>query len=102
MENKMKLLDKHENITVDTRNQDKEIVVHIPVDTLFYAMNHRQYYPLKIHSKKKMVDYIVEWLIEWGGDQEVGSTAFEDFLDKMFDDALESGEEWLDYIETDW
>jgi hypothetical protein len=92
----MKLLDKHENITVDTRNQDKEIVIHIPVDTLFYAMNHRQFYPLKVLDKRKMVDYVVEWLTEWGGDAEVGSTAFEDFLDRMFEDAYESGEEWLD------
>jgi hypothetical protein len=92
----MKLLDKHENIFVDTRKQDGEILIHIPVDTLFYAMNHRQYYPLIIHDKQKMIDYVVEWLIEWGGDAEVGSTAFEDFLDRMFSDAYESGEDWLD------
>ena len=90
----MKLQDKHENINVTSDGE--EIKVHIPIDTLFYAMSHRQYYPLKIHDKQKMVEYVLEWLTEWGGDQEVGSTAFEDFLDRMFSDAFECGETWLD------
>lgn len=97
----MKLLDKHENMRSQYISETNEIVVHIPVDTLFYAMNHRTYYPLKIHNKSKMIDYVAEWLTEWGGDAEIGSTAFEDFLDRMFEDALESGEEWLDADEDD-
>lgn len=95
----MKLLDKHENICTTFNQEQNEVLVHVPVDTLFYAMNHRQFYPLKVHCKNKMTDYVLEWITEWGGDSEVGSTAFEDFLDRMFEHALESGEEWLDIDE---
>jgi hypothetical protein len=99
----MKLQDKHEDIYTDhfvTDDYD-ELLVHIPVETLFYAMNHREFNPLKVLDRNKMVDYVVEWLTEWGGDAEIGSTAFEDFLDRMFDDALEIGEMWLDFDEDE-
>lgn len=100
----MNLLDKHENLYVDVIDQPTnmipvvggEILVHIPIETLFYAENNREYYPLKIHNKKKMAKYVAEMLIEWGGNADTGSTEFEDFLDKMFEDALENGEMWLD------
>ena len=105
----MNILDKHENIYVDSIDQKVnmipvkggEILIHIPIDTLCFAQNHRQYNPLKVYSKKKMVEYVLEWLIEFGGNSETGSTEFEDFLDKMFDDALESGEEWLGEAEEE-
>jgi len=105
----MKLLDKHENLYVDTStyhygpndDKDNEILIHIPVDTLFYAMNNRQYFPLKINNKHDMVKYVVDWLLEWGRDQETGSSTFEDFLDNMFTDALESGELWLNEREEE-
>jgi len=98
----MKLQDKHANIYTDTFiTDDNEILIHIPVETLFYAMNHRQFYPLKVLDKGKMVNWVVEWLTEWGSDAETGSTAFEDFLDRMFEEALENGEEWLDFDEEE-
>lgn len=91
----MKLLDRHEDIKTTYSSATNTIILRIPVDTLSYAMNHRQYYPLKIYNKTKMIKYVAEWLTEWGGDAETGSTEFEDFLDRMFSDAYESGEEWL-------
>jgi hypothetical protein len=97
----MRLLDKHKNIRTEYNPESNDIVVRIHVETLFYAMNHRMYNPLKIHNKGDMLNYVVEWLTEWGGDAEVGSTAFEDFLDRMFDDALGGGELWLDMDEED-
>jgi hypothetical protein len=105
----MNILDKHENLYVSILDQKVnmipvaggEILIHIPIETLYYAENHRQYDPLKIHSKKKMVDYVIEWLTEFGGNCDTGSTEFEDFLDKMFDEALECGEEWLDMAEIE-
>jgi len=105
----MRLENKHDNIYVDSCDIQEgvnlipvtggEILIHIPIETLFYAMNHRQDCPLRIYDKKRMVEYVTEWLSEWGGNQDTGSTAFEDFLDGMFTDALESGEEWLDMDE---
>jgi len=95
----MNIQDKHENI--GTKVIEDNIVITIPAETLFYAMNHREFIPLKIHNKKEMVDYVVEMLTEWGGDGETGSTAFEDFLDAMFTDALENGEEWLDFDDSE-
>lgn len=95
----MKLLDEHKNIRTEYNPETDDIIVRIPVETLFYAMNHRIYNPLKIHNKQDMKEYVVEWLTEWGGDSETGSTEFEDFLDKMFNDALEGGELWLDAVE---
>ena len=95
----MILNDEHENI--ETKLVGDNIIINIPVDTLFYAMNHRMYLPLEIHSRKEMVEYVVAMLVEWGGDGETGSTAFEDFLDAMFTDALKNGEDWLDFNEED-
>lgn len=107
----MNLLDKHHNIYVDTLDQPVnmhpveggEILIHIPIETLFYAENHREYNPfeIKVKNKKAMVDYVVEWLAEWGGNQDTGSTEFEDFLDNMFEHAFEDGEEWIEYDEAD-
>jgi len=91
-----------EEIDIKVFSDGKNIIVKIPIDTLYFAENNRQYAPLEIHNKTEMVEYVLENFLNWGGDQETGSCEFEDFLDKMFDDALESGEEWLDYIETDW
>lgn len=77
----------------------KDIVIRLPIDLLVWAEEHKEDSPLKIHDKEAMADWIVEQLMEWGGDQDTGSTAFEDFIDGTFMEALEWGEPWLD---ADW
>ena len=78
---------------------DGEIIVRIPVELIYFAETNRQDFNLVIKDKNKMAQYLAENILEWGGDQETGSTAFEDFLDNMFVDALESGEDWLECVD---
>jgi hypothetical protein len=74
-----------------------KVVIEIPIDLLKHTQEWRED-SIKIRNKKEMSDWVVENILEWGGNQDLGSTAFEDFIDAMFIEALENGEEWLDWV----
>jgi hypothetical protein len=75
----------------------KNIIIEIPIDLLKWTQEQKNEDRLKIHNKQEMAKYVQDNLLDWGGNDDIGSTAFEDFIDTMFNDALENGEEWLDY-----
>ena len=78
--------------------KDNNIIIELPIDLLKFSQENRDD-KLKINNKEQMVNYIVNNILEWGGNADIGSTAFDDFIDAMFIDALEFGEYWLD---ADW
>ena len=75
--------------------EDKNIIINIPIDLLFYAENNREYDPLIVENKEKMAEWVTKNILEWGGNQNTGCTEFQVFLDRMFIEALEDGQDWL-------
>ena len=87
-----------DDVQMSVKATSKDIIIRIPISLLRWAQENRED-ELKIKNKKDMADWVVDNILDWGGNADLGSTAFEDFLDAMFIDALEGGEEWLD---ADW
>lgn len=81
------------NITAKIENGS--LIIDVPIDLLIWAQEHRES-PIYITNQKEMEEYLKEYILDWGGDSEIGSTAFEDFLDKFFMDTLENGELFLE------
>jgi hypothetical protein len=81
-----------------TRISNGSILIDIPIELLKWTQEQRED-RLKIHNKKNMSEWVRDNILDWGGNDDIGSTAFEDFIDAMFIEALEWGEEWLD---ADW
>lgn len=70
------------------------LLIRIPLDLLVFAQKQRED-PIIIQDEKKMAEYLVQKILQFGGDSETGSSAFEVLLDECFVDALESAEDWL-------
>ena len=87
-----------DDVQMSVKATSKDIIIRIPISLLRWAQENRED-ELKIKNKKDKADWVVDNILDWGGNADLGSTAFEDFLDAMFIDALEGGEEWLD---ADW
>jgi hypothetical protein len=79
-----------------TKEEDN-VVVRIPVSLIITTQKYRDN-GYKITDKDAALKYTVENLAEFGEDQETGCTAFEEVIDRMFDDAFECGEEWLEEL----
>lgn len=71
-----------------------DIVIHLPMDLLVWSQAQREE-SITVIDKQKMAEHIVKHILEFGGDTEIGSTAFEDLIDNYFMNALESAEDWL-------
>ena len=71
-----------------------DIVIHLPIDLLVWSQAQREE-SITVIDKQKMAEHIVKHILEFGGDTEIGSTAFEDLIDNYFMNALESAEDWL-------
>ena len=71
-----------------------DIVIHLPIDLLVWSQAQREE-SITVIDKQKMAEHIVKHILEFGGDAEIGSTAFEDLIDNYFMNALESAEDWL-------
>jgi hypothetical protein len=78
--------------------EEDNIVVRIPVGLIITTQKYRDN-GYRITDMDAALKYIVENLAEFGEDQETGRTAFEEVIDRMFDDAFEwCGEEWLEEL----
>lgn len=51
--------------------------------------------PYSITDVNEMAEYVVEIITGFGEDSETGITALEELLDRLFDDAYENTEEWI-------
>lgn len=71
-----------------------ELVIRLPLDLLIWSQEQREE-SITVIDKQKMAEYLAEYILEFGGDPEIGSTAFEDLIDAFFMHALESAEDWL-------
>ena len=70
------------------------LVIRLPLDLLIWTQRQRED-SIIVTDKQKMAQYLAEYILEFGGDSEIGSTAFEDLIDACFLDALENAENWL-------
>ena len=71
-----------------------DLIIRLPLDLLVWSQKIREE-SMTITNKPKMAQYLIKYILEFGGDPEIGSTAFEDFIDSCFLDALENAEDWL-------
>lgn len=78
-----------------------KLIIEIPASLMTFAQRERPDFPLAIHDEEKMGEWVAKYLLHFGGDSEQGVTEFELFLDKMFINAYEDGEMWLDPINID-
>jgi hypothetical protein len=88
---------------MSTYYDENYIVIKIPIDLLVFAEKNRED-SYNVTDKLEMAKYIAENIIEFShtvGQQEIGSSDFTDLLDRMFTDAYESAETWLDYSDID-
>jgi len=74
--------------------EGNDLIIRLPLDLLIWSQRQREE-SLHVIDKADMARWLVENILEYGGDSEIGSTAIEDFLDAAFMDALESAEPWL-------
>lgn len=80
--------------TMTAKVEGDELVIRLPLELLIFAQAQREE-SLTITDKKAMGDYLETYILEFGGDADLGATEFEQLVDKCFMDALESGELWL-------
>jgi hypothetical protein len=70
------------------------VIIELPLSLLVFAQEHRED-SIIVTDEKKMGRYVAENILDFGGDTEIGATEFELLIDKLFTDALENGEDWL-------
>lgn len=77
---------------------DTDILIRLPVDLLIFAQENRPETSYIISDKNEMIEYFKEHFLNFvhGRTADDGSTDFEILLDSFFDEAIESGELWLD------
>lgn len=73
-----------------------KIVIELPIDILVESQKLRPEFPYDILDVNEMAQYIAEYITDFGGDEETGSTELDLLIDKLFDDAYEWGEDWLE------
>lgn len=71
-----------------------DLVIRLPLELMIWAQRQREE-SLIVVDKTAMGKWLVENILEYGGDSEIGSTGIEEFLDAAFMEALESAEPWL-------
>ncbi len=72
------------------------VVIEIPLELLKFAQENREYSPFKINDINKMGQWVADRILYWGGNQDTGSTALEDILDGVTEEAYECCEDWLE------
>jgi hypothetical protein len=83
-----------DQINMTAKVEGDDLVIRLPLDLLVHSQLHREE-SMTITDPQAMAAYMAKYILDWGGDAERGSTAFEDFLDAFFMDALESAETWI-------
>ena len=79
--------------------ESNDMVIKIPLDLIITTQKYRDN-GYKISDKKAMIKYLIENLAEFDED-ETGCTAFEKFIDGIFDYAYEWGAEWLEELDDE-
>lgn len=92
---------KIEKRKMSVKIEDGNLLFVVPLDLLVWAQEHRDA-PYKIKGGKQMEKWIIGHALDFGGDSEGGYTEFEHYLDKMFDDAMEWGLDWIDMPENEY
>lgn len=78
-------------------SDDKNIIIKLPIDFLVFTQKNRPETPYVITNKEKMVEYFKKMFFEfYRGTRNEGETEFTSVIDSFFDEAIESGEPWLD------
>lgn len=80
--------------SITVTSDEESISINLPIDLLIYAQAWRDS-PFRITDKEAMVKWIVKNIITYSRRDE-GISDFEMFLDMLFDEAIESGELWLE------
>jgi hypothetical protein len=84
-------------------HDEESISINIPLELLVFCQSIRPEEPYLITNKRAMANYIVENILDYShevGQAEIGATDFTDLLDRLFTEAYESAEDWLEPI--DW
>jgi len=87
-------MSKIDELQMTANVEGEELVIRLPLDLLIFAQQKRED-SLFVVDKKAMSDYLEKRILDFGGDAEIGSTAFEDLIDSCFMEALENAETWL-------
>jgi hypothetical protein len=96
---KLKMSKKQMTATIE----NNEVVIRLPFDLLAFAQKNRPEEPYHVTDKKAMGEYIANNILDYTknvGEQEMGNSVFTVLLDKLFSEAYEDGETWLDSV--DW
>lgn len=80
--------------------EDDKIVIEIPMALLVFAEKNRPDGPYTVTDEEAMAKYVADRILEFG-ENEAGDSAFHRLLDKLFDEAYENAEEWLE-TDGDW
>ena len=75
--------------------EDDNLVIRVPLDLLIWSQEHRDD-PIYVVDKVKMCTDLQNRILDYGGNDDLGSTAFEDFLDNFFYESLENGKLYLE------
>ena len=78
----------------------KSAFIELPLEILKFAQENHPTKPCKILDISKMGQWFAERILEHGADDS-SDAKFYQLIDDMFYDALESGEEWIDYVEPE-
>lgn len=91
-------MEKEVDELMSVESDDKNIIIKLPIDLLIFAQKNRPETPLIISDKDEMVEYFKKEFLYFihGRMSDDGSTDFELLLDNFFEEAIESGELWLD------
>jgi hypothetical protein len=71
-----------------------DLVIRLPLDLLIWTQKQRED-SMTVVDKAAMAKWLEENILEFGGNGDTGSTAFEDLVDECFIEALESAEYWI-------
>jgi len=75
------------------------VFIEIPLEILKFAQENNPTRSCKISDQQKMGRWFSENILEFGDDGE-RDPKFYELIDDMFDEAIESGENWIEYIEA--
>ena len=83
-----------DNVKMTASIEDDNLIIRVPLDLLIWSQEQRDN-PIYIVDKAEMYTDLQNRILDYGGNDDLGSTAFEDFLDNFFYDSLENGELYL-------
>jgi transaldolase len=78
-----------------------DLVITIPVDLLKHAFNNKEdnYDQFSIKDKKAFAEYVAKNILDFGGDSETGLSEFEIMIDALFEEIVESGQDFIEELD---